>query len=102
MAKATKATVDFQLLDNGPVKFTANPADSLNNPTTLAAGTTPLAWTSDNAALTLAADPADTSGFALSQIGTPTALATGVNVACSTTLAGGTAPRSEEHTSELQ
>jgi hypothetical protein len=92
MAKAAKAKVDFQLLDNGTVKFTASPVDSVNNATTLPAGTPALAWVSDNAAITLAADPADTSGFALSQIGTPTALATGVNVTCSTTLAGGAAP----------
>lgn len=85
-----KAGVDFVVLDNGTVKFTATPVDSVGNPTTLPAGTPPLTWVSDNAAITLAADPADTSGFALSQIGTPTALATGVNVTCSTTVASGT------------
>lgn len=88
---AKKATVDFQVLDNGTVKFTATPVDSVGNPATLPAGTPPLTWSADQAALTLAADPADTSGFALSQIGTPTALATGVNVSCSTTLAGASA-----------
>jgi hypothetical protein len=89
---AKKATVDFQILDNGTVRFTATPVDSVGNTATLAAGTPPLVWVSDQPALTLAADPSDTSGFALSQIGTPTTLATGVNVTCSTTLAGGSGP----------
>ncbi len=88
MSKTKGATIDFQLLDNGTVKFTATPVDSVGNSTTLPAGTSPLTWVSDQPALTLSADPSDTSGFALSQIGTPTALATGVNVSCSTTLGG--------------
>lgn len=88
-----KATVDFTVLDNGTVRFTASPVDAVGNPASLPAGTSPLAWVSDNPALTLAADPADTSGFALSQIGTPTgALATGINVSCSTTLPGASSP----------
>lgn len=90
MPKVSKATVDFQVLDNGTVKFTASPVDAVNNTATLPAGTPALAWVSDNAALTLSADPSDTSGFALSQIGTPSGtLATGVNVTCSTSLDGG-------------
>ena|SRR5271157_5614230 len=92
MVDTKKATVDFVLLDNGTVKFTASPVDAKGFATTLKAGTPPLSWVSDNAALTLAADPADTSGFALSQIGTPTALAVGVNVTCSTTQPGDPGP----------
>jgi hypothetical protein len=92
--KAVKATVDFQLLDNGTVKFTISPVDSVGNATTLPAGTPPLtAVVSDPTKLTVAADPADTSGFGLSQIGTPTGqLATGITVNFSTTLPGATAP----------
>jgi len=90
MAGTAKAGVDFELLDNGTVRFTAQPVDAVGNNTVLPVGTSPLTWVSDNTALTLAADPGDTSGFNLSQIGTPTALATGVNVTCSTTVDGTT------------
>lgn len=92
MSPVKAATVDFQIQDDGTVKFTATPVDHLGNATTLKSGTPPLAWVSDNPALTLAADPNDQSGFALSQIGTPTTLATGVNVSCSTTQPGDAAP----------
>lgn len=90
MAKVVKAGVDFQLLDNGTVKFTATPVDSVGNATSLPAGTAPLVWVSDQGALALSADPGDGSGFALSQIGTPSALATGINVSCSTSVNGST------------
>lgn len=88
--KISKASVDFQVLDNGTVRFTASPVDGVGNAATLPAGTPALTWVSDQPALVLSADPNDTSGFALSQIGTPAGtLATGINVSCSTSLDGG-------------
>ena len=89
----TQHLVDFRINDNGTVTYTAVPIDAASNQTTLPAGTPPLEWVaSDPASLTLAADPADTSGFNLSQIGTGIKVATGVVTTCSTTLAGATAP----------
>lgn len=76
--KAVKAGVDFVIQDNGTVKYTLTPVDAMGNATTLAAGTPAVTATSSDPALTLAADPAETSGFSLSWIGTPSALATGV------------------------
>lgn len=87
-----KATVDFQLQDNGTVKFTAKPVDAKGFAATLPAGTPPLSWVSSDPALVLSADPDDNSGFALSQIGTPAGLATGVVVTGSTTLPGAVEP----------
>ena len=100
MAKAVKAAVDFQLLDNGTVKFTFTPVDSVGNKTTLPAGTPALSYSSSDPALTVAPDPADASGFGLSAIGTPNALATGVIVTGSTTLPGASAPISGQAVSQ--
>jgi hypothetical protein len=89
---ATRATLDFVLLDNGTVQFTFTPLDSVGNPTTLPAGTPALTYTSSDPALTVAVSPSDTSGFGLVAIGTPTGLATSIVVTGSTTLAGATSP----------
>ena len=83
--KAVKAGVDFVIQDNGTVKYTLTPVDAMGNATTLAAGTPAVTATSSDPALTLAADPAETSGFSLSWIGTPSALATGVVASFTTT-----------------
>lgn len=83
--KATKAGVDFQIQDNGTVKYTLTPVDALGNAAPLAPGTPAVTATSSDPALSLAADPAETSGFSLSWIGTPTALATGVVASFTTT-----------------
>jgi len=88
-----KAGVDLQILENGTVKYTATPVDAKGQPTTLPVGTPPLTWVASDPDLTLASDPADTSGFNLSQIGTAGNVAvTGIVVTCSTTLPGATAP----------
>lgn len=102
MPKAVRATVDFQLLDNGTVRFTITPVDTVGNAASLPAGTPPLSATVVDATgapstlLSVAIDTAnDTTGFGLVQIGTPSgALATGLVVTFSTTLPGATAPTS--------
>jgi hypothetical protein len=91
MAKV-KATVALQITPGGQtVEFVATPVDAAGNPDALPAGTPALTYTSSDPAMTVAVDPADTSGFGLSFIGTPTGTpATGIVVSCSTTLSNGT------------
>lgn len=103
MAKAVKATVDLEIVDNGKgVRYTLTPVDSLGNPVNLPAGTPPVTGVvTDNTGaastlLALSVDPADTSGFGLIQIGTPSgALGTGIVATFSTTLPGATSPISQ-------
>jgi hypothetical protein len=93
MASTRKATVDLQILENGTVKYTATPVDANQQPTTLPSGTPPLTWASSDPDLVLTSDPADTSGFNLSQIGTAgTTAAAGIVATCSTTLPGASSP----------
>lgn len=86
------AGVDFEILDNGTVKYTFTPVDAIGQPTTLPPGTPPLTYSSSSPAMTVAADPSDTSGFGLLAIGTGVAVATGVVVTGQTTLPGAAAP----------
>ena len=92
MAAAKKATVDFQVLDNGTVKCVATPVDAMGNPPNppgLPAGSSAPAWkSSDDSAISIALDPADASGLTL--IGTPLKLATGITISVSCALADGT------------
>lgn len=92
MAKR-KATVDFQLLDNGTAKATLTPIDAAGNPTSMPAlqagqagapGASVPAWTSSNPAITVAA-----AADGLSATLTPTSLATGVIITATATLADG-------------
>lgn len=85
MAAKRKATVDFQLLDNGTAKATLTPVDAAGNPTSMPAGTTIPAWTSSNPAITIA-PAADGMSATL----TATALATAVVITATATLADGT------------
>lgn len=63
MAKVRKATVDFQLLDNGTATLTATPVDSVGIPTTLPAGSGAGVWTSSNPGLVVTVNPNDASGL---------------------------------------
>jgi hypothetical protein len=92
MAKR-KATVDFQLLDNGTATATLTPVDAAGNPTSMPAlqagqagapGASVPAWTSSNPAITVAA-----AADGLSATLTPTSLATGVIITATATLADG-------------
>jgi hypothetical protein len=83
MAKR-KATVDFQLLDNGTATATLTPVDAAGNPTTMPAGATVPAWTSSSPgiAITAAAD-------GMSATLTPTGLGTGIIISANSTLSDG-------------
>lgn len=88
MGNAKKATVDFVVLDNGTVKFTAVPVDVVGNPTNLADGTSTPVWTSaDSTTLSVVADTTDTTG--LTAIGTPLKLGTSISVSVSAVLPDG-------------
>jgi hypothetical protein len=92
MGKPVKQTVSHDILDNGTVRFTLTPKDSVGNLATMPAGSPPFAGTpSDPTLITVAVDPTDPSGFGLVQIGTPLGpLGTGFTVVFSSTLASGT------------
>jgi len=84
--KAKKHAVSLEILENGTVRYTLTPTDDNNNPTSLPAGTPPTTGASSDPDLTLAPDPADTSGFNLQWIGTAgNAPATGVVASFQTT-----------------
>ena len=95
MAKATKAAVDFQVLDSGKVLFTASVVDAAGNPPNppgLPAGTATPVWTSsDPTILAVASDAATLAALTppvvdptgLTAVGTPVALGTGVVVSVS-------------------
>ena len=79
MAKPKAHMVSLEILENGTVRYSAQPVDANGNATSLPAGSPPATWASSDPDLTLAPDPSDTSGFNLLQIGTAgTAPATGV------------------------
>ena len=84
MAKQ-KATVDFQLLDNGTATATLTPVDAAGNPTSMPTGASTPVWTSSNPAIIIA-PAADGMSATL----TPTGLATGVVITATATLADGT------------
>ena len=85
MAKTLKATVDFQLFDNGQATATLTPIDAVGNATTLPDGTAPPSWTSSDPAVVVSA-----AADGLSAILTPSGtLATGVVITATTTLASG-------------
>lgn len=85
--------VDFQLLDNGSVKFSAQPVDAIGEPATLPAGASTPVWASSDPNLVVVA-----AADGLSAVGTPTAvppatlpaLVSGVVVTVTSTLADGT------------
>ena len=75
---ARKATVDFQLLDNGTARLTATPVDAAGLATKLPDGTPPASWTSSDPGLVITLDPADPSGLtAIASPATPPVLVTG-------------------------
>jgi hypothetical protein len=80
--------MDLQILDDGKgVKFTATPVNKAGAPVTLPAGVVPV-WASSNpAALSVAADPSDTTG--LTALGTPVSDGLGVVVSLTADLGGG-------------
>jgi hypothetical protein len=81
--KAVKATVAFNLQDNGTATATASPIDSVNNATTLPAGVVPVATSSDPAVTV--DQSADPSGLTAKL--TPSgALATGVVITFNATM----------------
>lgn len=84
MATKRKATVDFQLLDNGTATATLTPVDAAGNPTSMPSGAGVPVWTSSNPAITVA-PAADGMSATL----TPTALATSVTISATSTLADG-------------
>ena len=85
MAQKRKATVDFQLLDNGTATATITGAlDAAGNTVPVPAGTTVPVWTSSNPAITVVA-AADGMSAKL----TPAAIATGVIITATATLADG-------------
>ena len=84
MATKRKATVDFQLLDNGTATATLTPVDAAGNPTPMQTGTTVPVWTSSNPAITVVA-----AADGMSATLTPTGLATGVIITATATLADG-------------
>lgn len=95
MAKpAIKHGVTFELLVNGTVRYTAVLQDDAGRTNVTApAGLPPLVWTVDqSAAMSLAPDPSDTSGLNLIQLGTGTAVGTGVVASASTTFPGVATP----------
>lgn len=95
MAKAAKATIDFQVLDSGKVLFTASVVDAAGNPPNppgLPAGTATPVWTSsDPTILAVASDAASLAALTppivdptgLTAVGTPVKLGTGVVVSVS-------------------
>jgi len=83
--------VDFQILENGTAVFTATPVDANGNTVTLPPGTPSLTFTDAAGVFKFSVDPADT-GFGLIQDGVGTAITTGDQVSCSTTLPGAAAP----------
>lgn len=94
--KATGHAVGIEILPIGKVRFTFTPTPAGS---TMPAGTPPLSYTSSDPALSVAVDPADTSGFGLVAIGTPNPPADpnwpgvkGIIVTGQTTLPGATAP----------
>jgi hypothetical protein len=110
--KRGTAGVDVQILPNGTALFTAKPVvtdpatgqpavDANGNyidpatggPVVMPAGTPPLTWLASDPDLTMSADPNDTSGFALTQIGTAgTSTVADIVVTCETTLPGAASP----------
>jgi hypothetical protein len=75
--KATKAGVDFQLLDNGTATATVSFVDSVGNPTVAPNGAAPATFTSSDPSITVSATGPLTATL------TPTALATGVIITAS-------------------
>jgi hypothetical protein len=82
-AKATKAGVDFQLLDNGTATATVSFVDSVGNPTSTPVGAAPAVYTSSNpAVVSVGATNADGVSATL----TPLSLGTGVIVSATVTV----------------
>ena len=90
--KAAKATVDFQLLDNGTAKAVATPVDAAGLTTTLPAGSGTPAWSSSDTTTVVATpDPTDPSGLTATVTpATPPKLGTGIVVSVTATLPDGT------------
>jgi hypothetical protein len=88
MGKVLKASVDFQLFDNGQATVTLTPIDAVGNPTKLPDGTPPPTWTSSDPAVVVSSVSADGLSAILNPSGT---LATGVVITATTTLPNGTA-----------
>lgn len=86
MGNVVKAALDFQLLDNGSATATLTPVDAVGNAASLPAGASVPAWTSSDPAVAVSAAP-DGMSATLTPSG---ALATGVIISASSTLADGT------------
>lgn len=86
----SKATVDFQLLDNGTALLTATPVDAAGFPATLPAGTAAATWASSNAGLTITPVATDPTGLtATAAPAVPPVLLTGAVCTISVVLASG-------------
>lgn len=84
-----KATIDFQILPNGTVKYTSSPVDPAGLVVALPAGTSvPAGFSSDPSTISVAPDPTDSTG--LTFIGTGLKAGTGIVFTISATLPNGT------------
>ena len=86
--KVMKATLDFQLLDNGTATATLTPIDAAGLATTLPAGTPIPVWVSSDPSVVVTA-AADGMSATVAPA-TPPVAKTGVTISVSTTLASGT------------
>jgi len=87
-----KASVDFQLLDNGTALATATPQDAAGLTTTLPAGTSTPVWTSSDPGVTVVPVATDSTGLTATVApAVPPVLLTGAVITVSATLASGTA-----------
>lgn len=85
-----KASLDFQLLDNGTAKAVATPDDAAGLPAQLPAGVT-ASWASSDPGVVVTADASDPTGLtAIVAPANPPVLVTGAKVSVSATLPDGT------------
>ena len=93
MGTPKKATVDFQLADNGQTATaTITPVDAVGEPTTLPAGTAPPSWTSSNPIITVTPSADGLSAALALALPTPppNPLPTGISITATATVASGT------------
>lgn len=90
---AVKATVDFQLLDNGTAQLTASPVDAAGLAATLPAGTPAASWASSDPGVVITPVASDPTGLtAIAAPATPPVLVTGAVPTVSVTLPGAASP----------